>query len=154
VNKIIPSLMIKFKESKKEQEVEIFTGLKGLEIVFREQIEMMKADETNYVIGGTKGVDEGALMAFFKKIHTLRAEKKIKTKMLYNKQQKEMVEEQYSNYKYTTVRYIEHTSPVAINIYKDRVAIVIFGQEINTMMITSQEVADSFLEYFKMMWKE
>lgn len=152
VKNILPALNLKFTSSKKKQEVELFTGLKGLQAIFREQLEILKPGETNYVIGGTKGNDEEAMMAFFQKIHSLRAEKKIKTKMLFNKRQKKSTEKRYASYKYTTVKYIEHTSPVAINIYADRTTVIVFGEEISAIMITSQEAADSFKEYFKMLW--
>jgi len=151
---LLPKLMMKYEESKKEQEVGLLTGLKGLEIIFREQVDILNQGEENLVIGGTKGVDEEAVMAFFQKIHLLRAEKKIKTKMLYNKRQKISVEKQFANYKFTEIKYISHTSPVAINIYKNKTAIIAFGEKINTILITSEEITNSFKEYFKMLWKE
>ncbi len=153
---ILPTLLLKFTSSTIEKEVELLSGLKGLEILFREQITMLKPGETCYVIGGTKGVEEEPVVAFFQKIHLLREEKKIKTRMLYNLKQKNATEKFYSRQKYphTTTRYIEHTSPVAINIYYDRVAIIIFGGAITGIHIKSKDVAQSFKEYFELLWKQ
>ena len=155
IKSILPGLLFRFDKSDEKQEVELFTGLKGLEIIFREQIEIMNSGETCYVIGGTKGVSEEAMLAFFQKIHLLRMQKKIKTRMLYNLRQKKETEKMFSQktYKGTQTKYIPHTSPVAINIYKDRTVIIIFGNEISAIHIRSQDVAKSFLEYFKMLWK-
>ena len=155
VKAILPQLLMKFSESKEEQEVELFTGLKGLEIIFREQIDIMTAGETCYVIGGTRGTEEEAMLAFFQKIHLLRMQKKIKTKMLYNLRQKRDTDTLFSSKKYsgTQTKYITHTSPVAVNIYKDRTVIIIFGKGISAIHIKSQDVANSFMEYFKMLWK-
>ncbi len=154
IKTILPQLLGKYHASIKENEVELYTGLKGMQAIFYEQIDIMNPGETNYVIGGTAGIGEEAMMAFFQKIHKLRAEKKIKTRMLYNNRQKKETEKLFSRYKYTETRYIAHTSPVAINIYKDRTVIIIFGAEITAIHIRSQDVAGSFMEYFNMLWKQ
>ncbi|MBU1198551.1 MAG: hypothetical protein KKF46_02510 [Nanoarchaeota archaeon] len=152
---ILPELLLKYNSSKEEQEVELLSGLKGLEIIFREQIRIMKKNETCYVIGGTKGSDETAIQAFFEKIHLLREKNKIKTKMLFNYRQKESTERLYSSKKYsgTETKYILHTSPVAINIFKNHTVIIIFGRKISAINIKSQDVAKSFIEYFQILWR-
>jgi len=154
VKSILPNLLKLYLSSKEEQEVELVSGLNGLELIFKEQIELMHKSETCYVIGGTKGIDEEILQAFFKKVHIWREERGIKTKMLFNLKQKESTEKLYSSKEYisTTTKYIQHTSPVAINIYKDRTIIIIFGKRINAISIKSQNVADSFTEYFNLLW--
>ena len=156
VESVLPSLLKTFNSLKEEREVELLTGLKGLEILFREQIEILKEGETCYVIGGTKGAEEENIVAFFKKIHLLREQKKIKTKMLYNLIQKENTEKFYSKKEYpsTQIKYIEHTSPVAINVYKDRTVIIIFGKTITAIHIQSKDVANSFMEYFNILWNQ
>lgn len=153
---ILPTLLLKFTSSTKEQEVELLSGLKGLEILFREQVEILGAGEICYVIGGTKGTQEEPIVAFFQKIHLLREGKKIKTKMLYNLRQKTATERFYSSNKYphTETRYIKHTSPVAINVYKDRTVIIIFSGAITAIHIKSDDVAQSFKEYFELLWKQ
>jgi sugar-specific transcriptional regulator TrmB len=144
---ILPMLLAKFNSSKVAQEVELLTGMKGLEVIFREQVEMLKKGETCYVIGGTKGFEEASVVAFFQKILT---------KMLYNTRQKKDTKENYSKKKYphTITKYIQHTSPVAINIYKNRTAIIVFGKEIITIHMKSADIANSFLEYFNILWKQ
>lgn len=155
---IIPVLLSKYNSSKEDQEVELITGIKGLEIIFREQIDILKKGETCYVIGGTWGtgdIEETIIQAFFEKIHLMREQKKIKTKMLFNHSQKQTTQKLYSHKKYpsTQTRYLEHTSPVAINTYKDRTAIIIFGKKISSIHIKSKDVANSFKEYFNLLWK-
>jgi sugar-specific transcriptional regulator TrmB len=156
VHTMLPALLATFLESKEEEEVEVFTGLKGFEIIFREQVETLQPGETNYVIGGTRGEDEAAVLAFFKKIHILREQKKIKTRMLFNLRQKKDILKNYSskNFPGTTTRFIDHAAPVAINIYKDKTIITIYGKRLTAISITSHDVAKSFLEYFNMLWKQ
>jgi HTH-type transcriptional regulator, sugar sensing transcriptional regulator len=152
---ILPTLLAAFESSKESQEVELMSGVKGMDILFREQVEILKRGETCFVIGGTRGSEEEAIVAFFQKIHLMREAKGIKTRMLYNINQKQTASKAYGWHKYpgTTTRYIIHNSPVAINIYKDRTAIIIFGKSITTIHIKSQDVATSFLEYFELLWK-
>jgi len=156
VKTVLPRLLAEFHASKEEQEVELLSGMKGLEIIFREQIDLLNPGETCYVIGGTRGFGEEAVYAFFQKMHMLRAQKKIKTRMLFNLRQRESTERLYSSKEYagTTTRYIPHTSPVAINIYKNRTVIIIFGKSTSAIHITSQDVANSFMEYFDLLWKQ
>lgn len=153
---ILPELLLKYDSSKKDQEVELITGLRGLQIIFREQVDSLKKGEVCYVIGGTKGSGEEIVQGFFEKIHLMREAKKIKTKMLFNLNQKQTTSKLYSSKKYphTSTKYIEHSSPVAINIYKDKTIIIIFGEQITSIYIKSQDVADSFIEYFNLLWKQ
>lgn len=154
---ILPSLLAKFNASREDQEVELITGMHGLEIIFREQVDTLKKGETCYVIGGTWGTGETReklTQTFFEKILLMREKKKIKTKMLFNKIQRETTEKLFSSKRFsnTTIRYIDHTSPVAINVYKDKTVIIIFGKQIASIYIKSQDVANSFLEYFNLLW--
>ncbi|HIH24620.1 TPA: hypothetical protein HA251_06315 [Candidatus Woesearchaeota archaeon] len=153
VKTILPGLLDLYGEAKSDQEVELLFGLRGLDIIFREQVELLKRNDTCYVIGGTLGSNEPGIVSFFQKIHSMREHKGIKTKMLYSVGQKATVEKAYKNYAGTSVRYIQHTSPVAINIYRDRAIIIMFGKRISAVHIKSADVAKSFLEYFELLWK-
>jgi sugar-specific transcriptional regulator TrmB len=155
---ILPELLSRFSSSKEDQEVELISGMKGLDIIFREQVDTLKKGETCYVIGGTWGtgeIKETLVQSFFEKISMMREKKKIKTKMLFNKSQKETTHKLYGTHLYpsTKVKYFEHTAPVAINIYKNKTIIIIFGKQITSIYIKSQDVANSFIEYFNLLWK-
>ncbi len=45
------------------------------------------------------------------------------------------------------------STPAAINIYKDYTIIAILNQEPITFLIKNKETAESFKEYFRVMWK-
>jgi len=152
---ILPELLAKYASSKESQEVELVSGISGLQMLFMEQIDILNSGDTCYVIGGTRGIEEGAVHAFFHKIHVLREQKKIKTRMLFNLNQKESWASNFASPKYrgTSIRYIEHASPVALNIYKDRTVIILFGKDISAIHIRSKDVASSFLEYFELLWR-
>src|SRR3989344_6936994 len=154
---ILPDLLSKFNSSKEDEEIELITGMHGLGVIFREQVDLLKKEDVCYVIGGTWGTgeaDESIIQAFFEKIHLMKERKRIKTKMLFNLKQKETTDKLYSTAKYpsTTTRYIEHSSPVAINVYENKTIIIIFGKKITSIYIKSKDVANSFVEYFNILW--
>lgn len=155
IQSFLPQLNAKFLSTKQDQEVELLVGLKSLRLFFEEQIKDLNPGETSYVIGGTMGVDEDAVVAFFRNVHLQREQKKLKTKMLYNKKQKHIVKSSYNSkeFPHSETRFIDHGSAVAINIHNNKVLINIFGKELTGIKITSQEIADSFMEYFNLLWK-
>ena len=154
VSEQMPQLLALFEKKSQEQEVELISGLKGLNAIFQDQVDKLKKGDTCYVIGGTKGSDEEAVVAFFEKVHVMREEKGIKTLMLFNNAQRKSTLEHYATKKFphTQTRFITHSSPVAINIYGAYVAIIIFGEKITAIRIKSIETAKSFEEYFKLLW--
>ena len=142
---ILPELLAKFNASKEEQEVQLLFGMKGLQTIFYEQIDDLEKGEYNYVIGGTDGnAEDRTVVTFFEKIHTMRAQKGILTKLMYNER----------NEKETETKPLKHTAPVAINIWKNKTAILIFGKQITAIYISSQDVANSFKEYFDLLWEQ
>ena len=152
---LLPQLLAQFSSSKQEQEVELLTGLKSINVYFQEQIEDLEKEETNYVIGGTQGNNDKHIVAFFRRIHKKREEKGIITKMLYNKRQEKTAKKEYGSKEFpnTETKFIQHSSAVSINIHKNKALLMIFGKETIGIKITSQEIANSFLEYFNIMWK-
>ncbi|NQZ85887.1 MAG: hypothetical protein HRU03_09280 [Nanoarchaeales archaeon] len=152
--KALPELLKLYTSSEQKKEVELLIGFKSLQEVFREQVEELKENDTCYILAETHEINNTTNL-FFSQIHLQREAKKIKSKMLYNISQKKIVNKFFSSKKYplTQTKYIEHESSIAINVYNNKTIIIIFGIEISIIKITSQEAANSFLEYFKVFWK-
>src|SRR3989338_6757378 len=55
--------------------------------------------------------------------------------------------------KFCEVKYLHYSSIVSINIYGETSFISIFSEEPIFFVIKSKEIADSFLGYFKLLWK-
>lgn len=153
---MLPMLMAKYDYSAEEQQIEVLTGLPSIKLFFQEQIDELAKGEYNYVIGGTTDSNEEHIIAMFKQIHSMREQKGIKTKMLYNKRQKKTVEKAYSEKEYpnSQTKFIEHDSAVSINIYKNKVLITIWGKNLKGVKMTSQGIADSFMEFFELLWNQ
>ena len=47
----------------------------------------------------------------------------------------------------------EYMSPAEINIYGDNVAIILWDEVPQAFVIKNKKIADSFMQYFKLMWK-
>lgn len=155
VQDILPKLISEFMNKREEQEAELLMGLKGLEAIFREQMELLGQGDSCYVIGGTADAGKDvAMLAFWKKIHLMRKKRGIQTFMLYSKSEKDHMQQHYANDELVSIKYINHTSPVAINVYADRTAIIIFGSPLTIVHIKSQDVANSFFQYFQLLWTD
>lgn len=154
IQEVLPKLMAQFLDSKEEQEVELLVGYPSVRLYFQEQVEELKKGEINYVIGGTRGVDEDYVIAMFRAVHKQRERKGIKTRMLYNSRQRKTVKEHYSagEFRFTETRFIDHASAVSMNIHHDKVLILVFGKELTGIKITSADIRNSFMEYFDLLW--
>jgi predicted transcriptional regulator len=150
VTALLPQLLAKYESSKKEQEVELAIGTLAMEALFLKQVEDMRAGETCYVIGGTGPVDP-RVWTFFQEIHGLRAKKCIKTLMVYSSQERSVLESHHPPNPLLEISYIPFLAPVAINIYHDKTIIIVFGQSVFSIVITSKAVTASFIQYFDLL---
>lgn len=62
------------------------------------------------------------------------------------------IEEQTKHSRFE-IKYLENTTPAEINIWADNVMIVILRKTPTVVLITDKKVADSFRQYFDIMWK-
>ena len=75
----------------------------------------------------------------------------MKSRIIFNESSRGLFVSQEKS-KLVEARYLAGTTPAAINIYKDYTIIAILNQEPITFLIRNKETADSFREYFKVMW--
>lgn len=47
----------------------------------------------------------------------------------------------------------EYESPVSLNVYNEKAAIIVWGIEPAAILISNKEVAKAFRNYFELMWK-
>ncbi|MBI2666692.1 hypothetical protein HYX13_03715, partial [Candidatus Woesearchaeota archaeon] len=108
--------------------------------------------ESNLVFGASKGEDVEMTRRFFNKHLKLMAEKRIKQKIIYNEDARGNIPEQTKYPHLFKARYLKNTTPSEINVWADKVMIVILRKEPTVILVSDQTVADSFREYFKVMW--
>ncbi len=152
VENILPELILQYKSPEKEKAAEIFTGIKGMKNAFNVIIDRFEKDENYYAFGAGKGENVDQIQLFFAKLHLKRKEKKVKSFIIFNESSRGLFKEQEKS-SFVEARYIKQSTPAAINIYKDYTIIAILSEDPVTFLIKNKETAESFKEYFKVMWK-
>lgn len=152
IKKIMPEIR-NLKESKsKDEEVQVFLGWKGLEIAFRDILRTLKRGETQYAIGGIYLENVQAQNNFLESFKIERDKQEIKTKIILSKSARGKFPA-YEKSKLTEIKYVNQDIPTYLDIYKNKVIISLIKKRPIVIQIKSQEMADSFIEYFKMLWK-
>ena len=135
-----------YKQTKEKQETNFYKGKKGLKTVFEDQIETKK----EILILGASSLAYEVLQFYFKWFDKRRKENKIKTKIIFNKTNKKL------KIPLAEIRYLpqKYTSPLAINIYGDKVAIILWSKENPlAIVIKNKEISEGYRKYFEVMWK-
>jgi sugar-specific transcriptional regulator TrmB len=145
---ILPQMLLEYQKTKEKQETNFYKGKQGLKTVFEDQIE---TGEEILVLGAST-LAYDILKYYFKWFDKNRVKSKIKTKIIFNtKDRKENLKIPLSEIKYLPDKY---TSPLAINIYGDKVAIILWSKENPiAIVIKNKEISKGYENYFKLMWK-
>ncbi|MFH1212390.1 MAG: hypothetical protein V1659_05710, partial [Candidatus Woesearchaeota archaeon] len=134
----------------KKSQVAILEGVEGIKTVFEQKI---NDGVTNYVIGAYS--EPYILESYLQNWHRRRAKAKIIDKLLF-KHSHEKRARALSKIPYTECRFLPkqtYASPVAINIWGNKVALVIgLKEEPLAIFIENEAIANDFLEYFNLLW--
>ncbi len=153
IEQIMPLLLKKMESLKDQQQAEIYMGTKGMISVFKEETDYLLANpkEVNYVIGVMKGYSQ-TVYDFFKRLENKRNNLNIKRRFLFGEDARGSMPFIETS-KFCEVRYIPYSSAVSINIYGETSFISIFSEEPIFFVIQSKEIAESFKNYFMLLWK-
>ncbi|MDP3727826.1 MAG: helix-turn-helix domain-containing protein [bacterium] len=154
IEKLIPQLVAYQKQVEEEHEAEIYYGYAGLVTLFDQQLRELEKGESHYVIGITHFEDYGKDVAEYFRILQVRRDKKgIVSNFLLGENARGsfgyMKKSRFSN-----LRYLPYASLVAINVHKNTTIIGVFIGKPILFKIKSQLVADNFIHYFKLLWKQ
>ncbi|MFH1510580.1 MAG: helix-turn-helix domain-containing protein [Candidatus Woesearchaeota archaeon] len=154
VESLVPQLVQYQKEIAEDQQAEIYCGMGGLDTVFGEQVRTLAKGEESFVIGITHAMKYGdKVNSFFERLQAKRDSKKLITNLLYSEEARGTMPFQEIS-RYCRIRYLPYASEVAINVYKDVTIIGVFVNEPILFKIKSTSVAENFIHYFKLLWKE
>ncbi len=145
-NSIMSEMNALYGKTKEKQETNFYKGKQGLKFVFEEQIEIGK----EILIIGASPLAYEILQFYFHWFDKRRAEKKIRTRIIFNKMDKKL------KIPLSEIRYLpeKYTSPLAVNIYGNKVALIMWSKENPfAIVINQKEIADGYRNYFEMMWK-
>lgn len=138
-------MMELFEGTREKQETNFYKGKLGLKTVFEDQI---NTGEEILVLGASEMAYE-ILQFYFKWFDKRRVKGKIKTRIIFNKVRGKM-KVPLSEIKYLPEKY---SSPMAINIYGDKVAIILWSKENPiAIVIKNVEISDGYRKHFELIW--
>ncbi len=144
--KVVKQLKSLFLQHQKENVI-VFQGKKAVKSVFSELIKAGK-----YCVFTSTGKFKEILGSYFHKFQKMKKEKRVKAKLL--------IDERLRNTKYVReiygkIKFIpkEHVGPTATFVYNNKVLFVTFTSPPIAVSIENKELADSFKDYFNLLWK-
>ncbi len=148
IKKIIPVIKGRREALKDSSSVRMFEGAQGPKIVLKELVEESRKEGVNYGFGTPANpfaeVYPSELNEFFK------AEKayKLKTLLLFAKGNRQKQPN-------ANIRYLppEFFSPVRTMIAGNKVFLVDFTKPYTSIIIDNKQIAESYKEHFKILWK-
>jgi hypothetical protein len=136
------------KESQKK-ETQFYRGLEGLKSVFEDQLEEAKKEKEILILGASE-LAYKMLDIYFHWFDKRRQKDKIKTKIIFSKTQKKY-KIPLSEIKYLPEKY---SSNMAINIYGNKVAIILWDEEKPTaILIKDKDISEGYKKQFELMWR-
>jgi len=144
INELLPEMMSLYTQTQEKQETNFYKGKQGLKTVFEDQL---KGGKEVLVIGASYLADE--IFKFYLKWYGKeRKEKRIKLRMIFTERKKKSIP-------FSEIRYLpkKYASPMAINIYRDKVAIILWSKENPfAIVIKEKEIAEAYKKHFELMW--
>ncbi len=145
VKAILPELHARHKASKIEGQVRLFKGVKGVKSIF---LDIIRTGKDNLVFG-SEGQFSRRMPEFAQQFDRLKREKNIRTKLVLRKGRTELDNNTSEH------RFLENVSesPAVTNIYGDKIAILIWTDEPEGIVIENAAAAKAYRSYFEVLWK-
>lgn len=144
IKEIIPELEIMQDKKPSEGQVRLFKGIKGVKSIF---LDIIRTGADNFVFG-SEGQLANRLPEFALQFDRMKKEKGIHTQMIIRKGRFEL------DKKTTEFRYLSEVkeSPAVTNIYGNKIAILIWTDEPEGIIIENKAAAIAYKSYFDKMW--
>ena len=140
---IVQELSLKFAKTIEKEETNFYKGKEGLKNIFEDQLNYKEV----LILGASVKAYE-VLQFYFKWYDKTRKTKKIKTRIIA--QDRNIKRIPLAEIKYLPEKY---ENPVSVNIYGDKVAIVLWASEPLAILIKNREIAQGYKNYFELMWR-
>jgi len=140
---IVAELSKKYTKTREKEETNFYKGKDGLKTVFENQLEAKEI-----LILGASPEAYKVLKFYFKWYDKTRKQKKIKSRIIAS-------DKKISKIPLAEIKYLpqKYSNPVAVNIYKDKTAIILWATEPIAIVIKNKEIAEGYKNYFELMWK-
>jgi HTH-type transcriptional regulator, sugar sensing transcriptional regulator len=149
LEKILPLLMSR--QNTKQSVVKVYLGTAGRKIIFEDKLNYI---EEQYVLGAHN--PSGKISTYIENYHLRRIKKKIPLKMLFIHEDVDAAKT-FGKYKFVKAKLLPKGfgSPIAINIYGNKVAILLGSGSLEqiSILIEDEDLSHDFKNYFSMLWK-
>ncbi len=145
VKELLPPLELKFRMSHEKQETLFYKGKEGIKAIFEDQLREKKPV---YIMGGSKNASE-ILRYYLPRYTKQRLQKKIQLNIIYTGKREKDKGTPLAKTRSLPEGY---AGLAATNIYGDKVAIIIWTEEPIAILIKNKDVAESYMNYFKLLW--
>jgi sugar-specific transcriptional regulator TrmB len=148
ITDILPQMLLMYNKTKEKEETNFYKGKNGLKTVFEDQI----AEGKEILIMSPFQLAYDILPFYFKWFDKRRLERKIRTRIIFHKTTNDKIPKiPLSEIRFLSEKY---ASPMAINIYGEKVAIILWSKENPfAVVIKNKEVSEGYRKYFDLMWK-
>lgn len=146
VSDILPQLTSLYQKTRESEETNFYKGKPGLKLIFEDQL----SAKGEILILGASSVAYDLFQFYFKWFDKRRKERKIKSRIIFSNNAKN-IKVPYSDVRYLPEKY---SSPLAVNIYNDKVAIIFWDkQNPLAIVIKNRKISDGYRKYFELIWK-
>lgn len=155
VEDILPILKSMQNEDLEQDDATVFEGYNGVKSVLRNFLKDAKKGDEQLVFGARSGmdIDPDFWEFFFKYYGKRREEVGLGLRIIYNEDLRGTIHvENHKKMKLTEVRFSNQKTPAGINVCNNSTAIFVWKKKPVVFVIRSKEVADSFREYFEVLW--
>ncbi|MFC1752349.1 TrmB family transcriptional regulator [Thermoproteota archaeon] len=154
VDKILPTLLLKYQKTEEEVDIEVFYGWQGMKTAYNDIIKRMSKGEINYIFGASIGKDWKQADRFFINYRKGSEKKGYKIKIIFNEDVRghKPRTDYYEKNRNHEVKYLHQSTFSEINLYKDTVLFVMLLKKPIVIRVKNKEAADSFRKFFDTMW--
>lgn len=138
----VESLMLKYNKTVDKEETNFYKGKEGLKNIFEDQLNYKEV-----LILGASPKAYDVLKFYFKWYDKSRQKKKIKSRII-------ATDRSFKKIALSEVRYLpeRYANPVAVNIYGDKTAIILWADRPLAIVIKNKEITEGYKQYFELMW--
>lgn len=142
---VLPELERRHQATGAEGQVRLFKGVRGVKSVF---MDIARTGEDNDAFG-SEGQFSERMPEFASQFDRLKRENSIRTRLIIREDKRELDKGS------TTYRYIPGlpASPAVTNIYGDKIAIMVWTDEPEAVVIENPAAAEAYRTVFEFMWR-
>ncbi|MHA1872829.1 MAG: TrmB family transcriptional regulator [Candidatus Heimdallarchaeaceae archaeon] len=154
VEQIIPRLLNIKKTKFLHPDISVFYGWEGFGTVYEEELSRAKKGTKVYVMGASSGKNRKRMERFFSKYGRLAVKRGLDVRVIFNTSDRSYVKniERNIGKKYTK-KFLFRKTPTEITVINDTSLITILHEEPTVIRIRNKETADSFKQYFTVLWE-